>query len=253
MFPSDIALPLSAESTPDNQGKQPKQPSTDEQREREARIFAEDMADLAAVQSRPQAQADPVVATAVAEAIEEVGASVATSPEDEQPPPAATTTAQSVKVDRLAGHGLPLQQLAGDLADAWERWANALSPTSPPMHPHAARRRLGLTIAPIGILLAFVPAWMILHGCALVFGLAFFSEPLIGPAIAFLDDTYADWRQELEIRKWVLSAVARSESVTDNHDTFHVQLPTQARAVQHATHNRHPARERSCGHTSPAG
>lgn len=161
-------------------------------------MFAEDIADLATVQ-RPALSLEPQLnasSTLVVSGVYETASpsSPTTAPEPEE-------IEHKAKLDRLAKHGLPIQRLAGDLADAWERWSNALSPTAPPMHPCAARRRLALHIAPVAAVLACMPAALILQGCSLVVGILFFTDPLVAPAIAFLDSRNSDWRQELEIRK----------------------------------------------------
>lgn len=171
--------------------------SEEQQRELEAQVFAEDIADLATVQ-RPVPNADEQATTVVSEVVENSPSSPTNA---DGPSPSVPDAEHKAKTDRLAKHGLPVQRFAGDLADAWERWANALSPTAPPMHPHAARRRLALHIAPLGVLLACMPAALIMKGCALVAGLLFFSEPLVGPTIAFLDNHRPEWREDLEIRK----------------------------------------------------
>lgn len=105
------------------------------------------------------------------------------------------------KTDKLAKVGLPLQQLTGDFADSWERWGNALSPTVPPLHPNAARRKVALHVLPLIVLFGFFPWGFVSSALGFVAGLGIFGTPLITLLLALLDEKFEGWKDALELRQ----------------------------------------------------
>ena len=146
-------------------------------------------------------------ATAFADEVSQLAASPASEPplavEDLLDPPVEEEVKKEDKAraSKLAKHGLPIQRFAGDLADGWERWANALSPTFP-FPENEARIKVALHLLPIALALAVVPVGMLVHALTAVAGLAFFADPMLRLGIRLLDDHAASWREAIEIQQY---------------------------------------------------
>jgi hypothetical protein len=193
------------------------------------------MAQLAAVQSgndEPSMENLLVEAVAEAEVEEETGSAGSIISQEERAK--KVKKAKKAKVDHLAKHGLPIQQITGDLADSWERWSNALSPTSPPLHHNAARIKVALHILPAIISFLVFPSWFILKAISFAAGFAFFGDPAFKLLVRLLDEKAAGWQEAIEIRQCVGCAPPTSPASTDISSSStpdYAQLNAQARSV----------------------
>lgn len=79
---------------------------------------------------------------------------------------------------------------------------SALSPTAP-FPVHAPRLRLAAPLAPLILITYFVHAAFFLRTFTFVLGIAFFGQPLITKAARWLTQKVPDWRQYLELRRYV--------------------------------------------------
>lgn len=99
----------------------------------------------------------------------------------------------------------PTMHILGDIADTWERFANALSPTPP--FPATKRYQLAAIIAPLLLLSLFVQDAQVVEGTTFTIGLAFFSDPLMQRGIKLLNEKIPDWPKYLELRNTLLKGV----------------------------------------------
>jgi hypothetical protein len=106
----------------------------------------------------------------------------------------------------------PAMHALGDVADGWERFANALSPT-PPFHP-TKRYQLATIVAPLLLMSLFVKDAYVVKGTTFITGVAFFSDPLMQRAIKLLNEKIPDWPKYLELRNSLLKGVPTNAQLT---------------------------------------
>ncbi|RMZ87583.1 hypothetical protein DV736_g5194, partial [Chaetothyriales sp. CBS 134916] len=99
----------------------------------------------------------------------------------------------------------PAMHALNYISDTWERVANTLSPT-PPFN-HNKRIELAAILIPLFLLSLAITLQQIARATTLLFGLAFFSKPLIQRAIDLLDAHVPDWRTYLDLRNTLLRGV----------------------------------------------
>ena len=97
----------------------------------------------------------------------------------------------------------PIMHVIGDIADGWERFANALSPT-PPFPQETPRLRLAAVMVPLLAVSLVTSSAMFTKLMTAVVGFGFFGDPLIWRGLEILNDKVPNWQKYLEIRKSVL-------------------------------------------------
>ncbi|KAI1258743.1 hypothetical protein F5Y18DRAFT_326955 [Xylariaceae sp. FL1019] len=107
----------------------------------------------------------------------------------------------------------PIMHGISDATDGWERFANALSPT-PPFPQNTYRFRLAGLVAPMLLVSLFLTSYMFMKGVTFGAGFGFFGQPLITPALKFLNRTYPHWQKLLEIRNTILKGVPTNAQLT---------------------------------------
>ena len=106
----------------------------------------------------------------------------------------------------------PAMHAIGDVSDGWERFANALSPTPP--FSEDKRLQLGAIFGPFLLLSLFVKSQWVMRGVTGGMGFAFFADPLMQQGIAWLNETYPNWPQYLELRNTLLKGVPTNAQLT---------------------------------------
>lgn len=106
----------------------------------------------------------------------------------------------------------PAMHVVGDIADGWERFANALSPT-PPFDDNK-RLQLAAIFAPLLLLSLFIKAAWVIRGTWFLGGVVFFTDPLQQRGIAILNEKIPDWPKYLEIRNTLLKGVPTNAQLT---------------------------------------
>lgn len=106
----------------------------------------------------------------------------------------------------------PVMHVVGDVADGWERFANALSPV-PPFDDNK-RLQFAAIFAPMLLLSLFVQAAWVVRGTYAISGLVFFTDPLQQQGIAWLNENVPDWPKYLEIRNTLLKGVPTNAQLT---------------------------------------
>lgn len=114
--------------------------------------------------------------------------------------------------DAVWGKMRPAMHVVGDLADGWERFANALSPTPP--FDQNKRLQLAAIFAPMLLLSLFVKAVWVVKGTYILSGLVFFTDPLQQRGIKFLNEKIPDWPKYLELRNSLLKGVPTNAQLT---------------------------------------
>ena len=100
----------------------------------------------------------------------------------------------------------PTMHVIGDIADGWERFANALSPT-PPFPKEAPRLKLAALLVPALAVSMLTTSAMFMKMMAFSIGLGFFGDPIIWRAAAWLNREFPHWQKLLEIRNTILRGV----------------------------------------------
>lgn len=107
----------------------------------------------------------------------------------------------------------PVMHTIGDIADGWERFANALSPTKP-FAQLTPKLKLASLAAP-GIAVSLVTSsYMFTKMNAFFVGFGFFGDPLIQRGIQLLNEKIPDWPKYLEIRNSILKGVPTNAQLT---------------------------------------
>lgn len=196
-------LPSSSETT------------TEDQRELEAQTFADD---LAAASSSSINFKDPTV-----EELLQAGTEKETTEEEDviEPTPAETTKVKDYQ--RLSKVGLPIQTIAGDLADTWERWSNALNPTS--NISTSFRIKAASYLIPVILVFLFCPLTMLVQGFTFSLGVAFFGDPFFKLLSKGLDRHLGrGWGKKMEIRQYVKFHYETFLNFTNYYSQFQISL-----------------------------
>ncbi|KAI1463500.1 uncharacterized protein F4812DRAFT_446352 [Daldinia caldariorum] len=100
----------------------------------------------------------------------------------------------------------PIMHGIADVSDTWERFANALSPTSP-FPRDVYRLRLAALIVPLFLISLFVTSYMFMKGMTFGAGFGFFGDPVIARGLKWLNLAFPRWQKLLELRNTVLKGV----------------------------------------------
>ncbi|RDW91030.1 hypothetical protein BP5796_02195 [Coleophoma crateriformis] len=107
----------------------------------------------------------------------------------------------------------PVMHAVADIADGWERFGNALSPTAP-FPKEKPRMKLAAVLAPVLLISLFTSSYMFIKMNTLFVGIGFFSDPLIWRALSYLNHKFPHWQKLLEIRNTLLKGVPTNAQLT---------------------------------------
>lgn len=107
----------------------------------------------------------------------------------------------------------PIMHSLQDVADGWERFANALSPTSP-FPQEGPRLRLASLVVPLLAISLVVTSYMYMKGVTFGVGFGFFGDPLISRGVTLLNEKFPNWQKLLELRNTVLKGVPTNAQLT---------------------------------------
>lgn len=107
----------------------------------------------------------------------------------------------------------PAMHALGDVADTWERFGNALSPTSP-FPRETYRLRLAILIVPMFCASLFISSYMVVKGTTFGIGFGFFGDPIISRGLELLNRKFPHWEKLLELRNTVLKGVPTNAQLT---------------------------------------
>lgn len=107
----------------------------------------------------------------------------------------------------------PMMHGLADVADTWERMANALSPT-PPFPQQLYRLRLAAVLAPLLLASLFVTSYMFIKGVTLGVGFGFFGDPVLSRSYNLLNRAFPHWQKLLELRNTLFKGVPTNAQLT---------------------------------------
>jgi hypothetical protein len=107
----------------------------------------------------------------------------------------------------------PVMHVIADIADGWERFGNALSPTAP-FPKEKPRIKLAACLAPVLLISIFTSSYMFMKMNGLFVGFGFFGDPLIWRALSYLNKEFPHWQKLLEIRNTLLKGVPTNAQLT---------------------------------------
>ncbi|CAJ2508505.1 Uu.00g135310.m01.CDS01 [Anthostomella pinea] len=107
----------------------------------------------------------------------------------------------------------PIMHGITDVADTYERFANALSPTAP-FPQDLYRLRLAGLVVPLLLVSFFVSSYMFMKGVTFGAGFGFFGDPVITRGLEWLNRRYPAWQKLLEMRNTVLKGVPTNAQLT---------------------------------------
>ncbi|KIW08318.1 uncharacterized protein PV09_01237 [Verruconis gallopava] len=107
----------------------------------------------------------------------------------------------------------PIMHGLANVADTWERVGNALNPT-PPFPKYVYRLRLASLVLPLFLISLSTSAYIVVKGTTFAIGFGFFGDPIITPALQWLDRTYPNWQKLLEVRNTILKGVPTNAQLT---------------------------------------
>ncbi|ORY17777.1 hypothetical protein BCR34DRAFT_610678 [Clohesyomyces aquaticus] len=107
----------------------------------------------------------------------------------------------------------PIMHGLTDVVDTWERFANALDPTSPfPKEPY--RLRIAGLVIPVLLASIFVTSYMFIKGVTFGIGFGFFGDPITSRGLELLNRKFPNWQKLLELRNTVLKGVPTNAQLT---------------------------------------
>ncbi|KAI9851612.1 MAG: hypothetical protein M1838_003206 [Thelocarpon superellum] len=107
----------------------------------------------------------------------------------------------------------PVMHILANIADTWERFANALSPT-PPFPRDAARLRLGAILGS-AIPVAFMTTSAVaVKATGFIMGAVFFGDPITSRGLKLLNEKVPHWERFLDIRNTLLLGVPTNAQLT---------------------------------------
>lgn len=107
----------------------------------------------------------------------------------------------------------PVMHALADLADTWERFGNALSPTSP-FPRNTYRLRLAILVVPLFCVSLYTTPYMAVKGTTFGIGFGFFGDPVISRGLTLLNRKFPNWQKLLELRNTVLKGVPTNAQLT---------------------------------------
>ncbi|KAI9760589.1 MAG: hypothetical protein M4579_001558 [Chaenotheca gracillima] len=108
--------------------------------------------------------------------------------------------------EAMWGKTRPVMHILANIADAWERFANALSPTAPfPREP--TRLKLGAIVLPLLVVSLLLTSYWFVKMVSFISGGAFFGQPLMDRGLELLNKYVPDWPRFLLIQNTILKGV----------------------------------------------
>ncbi|RDL38821.1 Uncharacterized protein BP5553_03161 [Venustampulla echinocandica] len=100
----------------------------------------------------------------------------------------------------------PVMHVLSGIADGWERFGNALSPT-PPFPKEKPRIKLASVLLPVFLASMFTSSYLFMKINWFFFGFGLFGDPVIWRGLSYLNREFPNWTKLLEIKNNVLKGV----------------------------------------------
>lgn len=107
----------------------------------------------------------------------------------------------------------PMMHILCLVSDAFERFENLLSPT-PPFHQNLYRLRLAALIFPLFAASRLVSIYMMYKGATFGIGFGLFGDPVLTPAINFMNQNFPNWPKLLRIDNFIFAGVPTNAQLT---------------------------------------
>ncbi|KZS97170.1 hypothetical protein SISNIDRAFT_449932 [Sistotremastrum niveocremeum HHB9708] len=107
----------------------------------------------------------------------------------------------------------PVMHGIADVADGWERFANALSPTAP-FPKNGPRIKLAALLVPVLLVSCVTSSYMFMKANTFIFGFTFFGDPILQKGATWLNRKFPHWQKLLEIRNTILKGVPTNAQLT---------------------------------------
>ncbi|KAL7416037.1 hypothetical protein BDY24DRAFT_380856 [Mrakia frigida] len=107
----------------------------------------------------------------------------------------------------LDKHGRPIMLIVGDLADGWERWANAFSPTAPFGSSGGRSVVLSILLPTIISTSGIFSEYVFSRVVGGFIGFLFFGQPILDRFVPLLDEKIPNWQEKMELRNGILAGV----------------------------------------------
>ncbi|KAK8238233.1 hypothetical protein HDK90DRAFT_411877 [Phyllosticta capitalensis] len=149
--------------------------------------------------------------------------------------PAADFDKTKVPMDTMLWKNMrPTMFVIASVTDAWERVANALSPT-PPFPRDTYRLRLAALIIPPLLVSLLFSSYMFAKTVTFGIGFLFFGQPIMSRILSRLNRKYPHWQRILELRNTVLKGVPTNAQLTITllriGEANHAPLPPPPRST----------------------
>ena len=128
-------------------------------------------------------------------------------------PSASHDKTKEPMADAMWSKARPVMHAIADIADGWERFGNALSPT-PPFPKNKARMKLAAVLAPLLLVSLFTSSYMFMKANTFFVGFAFFADPLIWRGLDILNRKVPNWQELLQLRNSLLKGVPTDAQLT---------------------------------------
>ena len=93
-----------------------------------------------------------------------------------------------------------------DFVDTWERFGNALNPTTP-FPRQKPRLILAACLVPVILGSYFSTAYMVVKGMGFAAGFGFFGDPIITPTMDYVNTNFPHWQRYLQLRHSILRGI----------------------------------------------
>ncbi|CZS88422.1 uncharacterized protein RAG0_00177 [Rhynchosporium agropyri] len=102
--------------------------------------------------------------------------------------------------------------VVGEIVDNWERFANAIS--SIPPFSNLTFARIDAVILPLFLGSFFITSYMVYKGAGFAVGLGIFGDPVLTPALEWLNQNYPNYLEMLEPKNNILRGVPTNSQLT---------------------------------------
>ncbi|KAL4914551.1 hypothetical protein BDW62DRAFT_219957 [Aspergillus aurantiobrunneus] len=104
-------------------------------------------------------------------------------------------------------------RIMGDVVDTWERFGNALSPTSPFAILTPRLRLAGVLVS--GLLMALLTSsYVFVKMSTFIAGFGFFGDPILQRGIQYLDREYPHWKELAQLQNSLLKGIPTNAQLT---------------------------------------
>ncbi|KAL5325623.1 hypothetical protein ACEPPN_006751 [Leptodophora sp. 'Broadleaf-Isolate-01'] len=136
----------------------------------------------------------------------------ATEEDDQTQKPMEKVLWSKANPEKLVGVMKIAPHIVGEIVDYWERFANVISPAPP--FSKLAFMRINAVLLPLFLCSFFISSYMVYKGTGFVIGLGIFGDPVLTPALQWLNQKYPNWVELIEPKNNLLRGVPTNGQLT---------------------------------------